>query len=181
MVLGVSGGGFLVGSRRARGRDGWSGPYLRAPGRLQEVLAAIQVLGVYEYAAREPDRWENRLGGPPKSAGSCRELFGEHPEFFTSDGEHQAALVWRRSFPRDYDTTTTERVSVELRESMKSVMRPSDGQLRLTRPPLNIEQIEVLCNLAVSLHEREIQHRQELRWWFAGVLGIITALIAVIG
>jgi len=41
-------------------------------------------------------------------------------------------------------------------------------------------QVELLCNLAISLHEREIQHKQEKRWWLAGVVGIITALLAII-
>ena len=28
--------------------------------------------------------------------------------------------------------------------------------------------------------EREIQHKQEKRWWIAGVIGISTALLAIV-
>lgn len=37
----------------------YSGPYLENPNRLQDGLAAIQVLGTYEFAARELDRQLN--------------------------------------------------------------------------------------------------------------------------
>jgi len=44
-----------------------SGPYLDNSNRLQDVLAAIQVLGTYEFAVRELDKWANLLGRKPKS------------------------------------------------------------------------------------------------------------------
>ena len=135
---------------------------------------------MFEYAARDIEKWSARLGGSPTSAESWQELFDEHPEFFTRDDDENTSLVWRRSFPRDYDTTTKQRVDNESRVALKKETRPSDNQPRLSRPPLEAAQIEQLCNLAASLHEREIQHHQEMRWWVAGVMGILTALIAVI-
>jgi hypothetical protein len=32
------------------------GPYLKTPGRLVDLLASIQVLGTFEFAAREIDK-----------------------------------------------------------------------------------------------------------------------------
>jgi len=80
------------------------GSYLKSPGRLADILAAIQVLSTYEFAARTIDRWEGRLGRQPKSAKDWMTVFLAHPEFFTCDADQKIALVWRRSFTRDYDT-----------------------------------------------------------------------------
>ena len=156
------------------------GPYLDSPGRLADLLAAIQVLGTYEFAARDIARWEKRLGRKPKSADSWHEVFLDHPEFFTCDDEQKLALVWRRSFKRDYDTLNQCQAQGEELAAMKEAERKPGAPNRISRKPLDREQIELLCNLAVHLHEREIQHKQEKRWWMAGVIGITTALLAIV-
>lgn len=157
-----------------------AGPYLGSPGRLADLLAAIQVLGTYEFAARDVDKWARRLGRKPRSADTWSEVFLDHPEFFTLDDENKMALVWRRSFRRDYDTATRTRLSGDELEALKRAEKRDAAPARVSRKPLESEQIELLCNLAVNLHEREIQHRQEKRWWLAGVIAVTTALIAVI-
>jgi len=50
---------------------------------LPDILAAILVLGTYEFAAREIEKWVNRLGREPRSAETWSAVFKEHPEFFT--------------------------------------------------------------------------------------------------
>ncbi len=155
------------------------GPYLKSPGRLADILAAIQVLGTYEFAARDIEKWERRLGRQPQSAQTWSVVFTAHPEFFTRDADNNIALVWRRSFTRDYDTQNKCIVSGQELQTLKSVEREAGEVSRISRKPLDRDQIELLCNLAINLHEREIQHRQEKRWWLAGVGGIITALLTI--
>ncbi len=156
-----------------------SGPYLNNPFRLADILAAIQVLGSYEFAARDIEKWANRLGRTPRSAATLEAVFLSHPELFTKHDTGKFALVWRRSFQRDYDTETSLRITnrKEL-EVLKKAEKESDGTARISREPLNQSQIEHLCNLAVNLHEREIQHRQEMRWWITVSVGIVIAIVA---
>lgn len=155
-----------------------SGPYLSNENRLADILAAIQVLGTYEFASRKLGRWDKRLGRVPRSAETWEEVFNAHPEFFTLDDEDQITLVWRRSFTRDYDTVTKVSVGEEKLKALKEEEK-STRTARLSRKPLNQEQIEHLCNLAINLHEREIQHRQEKRWWFTAIVAIIVAVISL--
>ena len=156
-----------------------SGPYLDNENRLPDILAAIQVLGTYEFAARKSDGWIKRLGGKPKSAKTWGDVFEQHSEFFTLDDKHNIALVWRRSFTRDYDTVNKEIVFDDELKKLKSEEKEPNAKARLSRKPLNQEQIEHLCNLAINLHEREIQHRQEKRWWVTVVVGIVVAMISI--
>lgn len=153
----------------------YTGPYLENDNRLADILAAIQVLGTYEFAARELTSWTKRLGRKPSSAESWENIFNDHPKFFTLDDTNKIALVWRRSFKRDYDTVTKKVVPDDMRVELRMV-EESSGVNRLSRQPLNQSQIEHLCNLAINLHEREIQHRQEKRWWMAAVVAVIIAI-----
>lgn len=157
----------------------YSGPYLNNPNRLQDVLAAIQVLGTYEFAARNLDKWENRLGRKPKSAESWSEVFSQHSEFFTLDDSNNIALVWRRSFKRNYDTANNIVVKGDDLDKIRADEKKPCNESRLSREPLNQQQVEHLCNLAINLHEREIQHRQEKRWWITAIIAIVVAFLSL--
>lgn len=58
------------------------GPYLKPSVRLADILAAIQVLSAYEFAARTIEKWERSLGRQPQSAETWSDVFTSHPEFF---------------------------------------------------------------------------------------------------
>lgn len=60
-------------------------PYLSHQHRLADVVAAIQVMGIYSYSARTIDSWAEILGQKPRSASSWGSIFNEHPEFFGRD------------------------------------------------------------------------------------------------
>ncbi len=156
-----------------------SGPYLDNQNRLPDILAAIQVLGTYEFASRDIEKWVTRLGREPKSAETWSDVFEQHPEFFTTDNNDKIALVWRRSFTRDYDTETKATVDTEEREKLEAEEKEPGGCPRLSRKPLNQNQIEHLCNLAINLHEREIHHQQEKRWWIAALVAVIVAGMSI--
>ncbi len=152
-------------------------PYIKHPNRLADLIAAIQVLGTYSFASRELEKWETRLGRKPVSASEWLSVFKQHPEFFTIQ-DANISLVWRRSRERNYDTYTRSLVS---REDMIKLKEKEDvsNERRLTRPPLDTAEISKLVDIAISLHEREIQHRQERRWWVTAVFSIVALIISV--
>lgn len=151
-------------------------PYIAHPNRLADLIAAIQVLGTYGFASRELSKWETRLGRKPVSADNWLTVFSQHPELFTIQ-EQNISLVWRRSRERNYDTYAQTVVSrkeeAALREDEKS------GEKRLSRPPLDTSEISHLIDMAIRLHEREIQHRQERRWWVTAVIAILGLIVSV--
>lgn len=56
-------------------------PYL-IEGRLQDVIAAIRVMGSFSrFASRESSKWNGKLG-PPKSGRDWFQVCKDHPEFF---------------------------------------------------------------------------------------------------
>ncbi|WP_457096841.1 hypothetical protein [Lysobacter sp. P5_B9] len=161
--------------------------YLRRPERLADLIAAIQVMGTYRFAVRRLDRWEKRLGRIPLSAVSWCEVFAQHPEFFTVIRErapHQSnnpnvSLVWRRSKERNFDTH--EHATVPREAAVAIAQRdPEDDAQQLSRAPLDSSEISMLVNLAVDLHERELKHKQERRWWFAALVAIAGVLVSLV-
>lgn len=160
--------------------------YVRGPARLADLIAAIQVMGTYRFAVRRLDRWERRLGRTPLSADTWREVFTQHPEFFTviresspqQSGNPNAALVWRRSKERNFDThahaTVPREVAVVIAER-----DPENNAQQLSRAPLDSSEISMLVNLAVDLHERDLKHKQERRWWFAALVAIAGVLVSL--
>ena len=60
-------------------------PYLKSPDRLGDVVAAILVMGTYKFDSMPTDKWQEYIGGQPKSAASWSDLFTQHPEFFSVD------------------------------------------------------------------------------------------------
>jgi len=57
-------------------------PYLKHPGRLPDILAAIQVMGAHRNDSQALSKWRERLGNEPVSAKNREEIFNDHPEFF---------------------------------------------------------------------------------------------------
>lgn len=155
-------------------------PYIANPKRLADLIAAIQVLGTYRFASRKIEKWEKRLGRTPVSAPDWETVFSQHPEFFTAQGDI-ISLVWRRSREQNYDTFTRQLLpredAIELSEQ-----EDENNEKRLSRPPLNSSEVSKLVDIAISLHEREIRHAQERRWWITAVIalaGLIATLTGV--
>ena len=153
-------------------------PYVRNPARLADLIAAIQVMGTYRFASRLAERWETRLGRRPVSAANWGALFLEHPEFFTiQDGS--VSLVWRRSMVRNYDTREGRTLSFEEASAM-ALQDKEVAEQRLSRPPLDASQMVKLVDIAINIHEREIQHQQERRWWIGAVLVILGIVLGAV-
>lgn len=126
-------------------------------GRLEDVLALIQVLALDKDSHRSEEGLKSELPARPSSSDSWLQLAKEHQEFFrVVDGKnHPISLV-------------TRHVSDEA------------GQ---KRPPLSPEHTQTLLNSAIELHDRQIRRSQ--RWtvlipiWVA-VIGGIFAVIKVL-
>ncbi len=154
-------------------------PYIANPKRLADLIAAIQVLGTYRFASRRMQKWEKRLGRTPVSAPDWSTVFSQHPEFFTTQGD-LISLVWRRSRERNYDTYNRQLLPRERAKEL-SQQESEDNAMRLSRPPLDSSEVSKLIDIAVSLHEREIRHAQERRWWITAVLALLGFIITLYG
>ena len=127
--------------------------------RLADVIAAIQILGSYEWASRKIDGWTKKLG-KPKSADNWKVVFKQHPEFFRlSENDEWASLRWRHGYDRNYDLAQKK----ELNEAEIKNLEPEQKE-NLTRKFLNPNQIESLMKTAIDLHRSTIAQKQEKRW-----------------
>ena len=149
-------------------------PYLKSDRRLGDVIAAIQLLGTYQWANRDIGGWAKQLDTPEISGEAAwSSVFREHPEFFRINDLGKASLRWRHAYDRTYNTKTRKTISVEEFEQLDE-----KEQEIYSRPPLTAEQIQSLMATAVEMHGRAIAHSQENRWL---TLVLFTLLGVVLG
>jgi hypothetical protein len=119
--------------------------YLRA-GRLPDVVALLQVLGLDETSHRSESGLRDELQRSPLSADSWTEVANQHPEFFRvrPKGDHVVSLLARHVSPRG----------------------------EVGRPPLTTETVKELVNVALSIHDRELTQSRAWHVWLplAGVV-----------
>lgn len=125
-------------------------------GRLEDVLALLQVLALDKDSHRSESGLKEELSDKPKSAMTWLALAKDHQEFFR--------VVESKKFP----------VSLVLRH----VSDPEKDK----RPPLSPEQAQSLLSTAIELHDRQLKRSQ--RWtvlipiWVA-VIGALVTLVKV--
>jgi hypothetical protein len=146
-------------------------PYL-ASGRLEKVLAAIQILGSYDWASREASSWAEKLDSAHETEGWLR-LFNEHPEFFRVSEDSWVSLRWRHGYDRIYSVSMQRELSPEEVKTLKSTSTDE----KLSRRPLTPEQITGLMKTAIELHGRAIAHEQERRWLTPFLFPILGAMV----
>lgn len=110
-----------------------------APGRLQDVMALIQVLGLDEHAHRSEDGLQSELQGIPRSGATWAEVAQAHPEFFRvrPEGEHRVSLVSRHVTPKN------------------------EKDVRQLPP----EFIGKLLQAAIDLHDRQVRRDERWAYW----------------
>lgn len=152
-------------------------PYLES-GRLADIVAAIPVLGAFEKRTSQSiEYWQKKLGEP----GSCRcwkNVFEAHPEFFrinTDESKYLVSLRWRWALDKDYDPDSGASLSALDIEKLGT-----EQKKKLTMMPLAPEQIEVLINTAVKLHESAIELERHSRWWVQLVIPAVTTIVGVL-
>ena len=150
-------------------------PYLKKAERLADVIAAIQVMGEYKFYKLDFASWADRISGDQSKADYWRKVFEEHPEFFRLDAKNEkASLVWRRQKPKRYSVDQARIVS---REEAQSI-----GWERISRAPLQSNELQSLMSVAVEIHSQAIGNQNARRWWVPLVAGFFGALAgALIG
>jgi hypothetical protein len=169
-------------------------PYLE-PGRLPDLIAAIQVMATAGWGSLPIGRWVAELEGAEEVALGKRaqaptegadykkweEIFEQHREFFkiyTLEGDKRVALRWRFAQPVDYDPRTGKVLSVE--ELQDITVRDEKFYAQFTRKPLAPEQVDVLIKTAVELHSRVIAAQQDRRWLWPIVVSLAVAAIGLL-
>lgn len=151
-------------------------PYLSPEGRLADVIAAIQAMGTYKIYKLDFRGWSDRISGSEENEDHWREVFEQHPEFFRLDStKSKASLVVRRQHPKRYNIDTQEIISydsyLKLREEDPNKFE------RISRTPLQPEEISVLIDVAIQMHSRAVDGERLKYWW----IPLASALFAFIG
>lgn len=123
------------------------------PGRLQDVLALIQVLGLDEHAHRSESGLLDELCGPPRSAPTWDAVADDHREFFRvrPDGEHRVSLLARHVVPK-------------LEDDSRQI------------PP---EFIGKLMQSAIDLHDRQIKRDERWAYWVPILVALLAGLFSL--
>jgi hypothetical protein len=157
-----------------------SDPYLK-PGRLADVLAALQVIASAERPERKIKDWADELDRKHDEAAIAkwRAVFEEHPEFFLTyrlpDEEDLKAALRLRYVVKTFDPKT----GIDYTQAQISEMSNTQ-RWGLTTKPLGGDQIQALVSTAIALHTRALGELQASRWWIpiiAAVVGFFGALL----
>jgi hypothetical protein len=147
--------------------------YLNEPGRLPDVLAAIQSMAAYKFYKLSFEAWADRISGDGNLADHWRTVFEDHPEFFRLDRKREkASLVWRRQTPKRFHVDRQRLLSHE-----EFYALPDSEKDRVSRSQLSTADIQALMATAVELHARQVELRKERRWW----IPLLTAAAGLIG
>ena len=130
-------------------------PYMK-DGRLQNVLALIQVLAFSPKTRRTEDGLTTELKRAPDSAGSWIDLAKEHSEFFRVREEEGKAT----------------HVSLIARNAQQSVA-DKDGDL--SKPLLTSDIANKLMEFAVELHDKEMRRKD---FWRTVIIPLVVSVMA---
>ena len=155
--------------------------YLNEPGRLNDVVAAIQAMATYKFYKLDFAAWADRITADQARANHWQKIFEEHPEFFRLDGDKKkASLVWRRQYPRRYHVDEDRTLSKAELDTLDEKIRAD----RISRTPLTSSDISILVQTAIDLHSRALDAKKDMRWWIplaaaagGGLLGSIAAAL----
>jgi len=127
-------------------------PYL-IENRLADVLALIQILGLYTFAHRSNGGIQRESQALPKSAKDWDQVALEHPEFFRviKSKEESISLIARHS-------------------------QPSDGGAGYSR--LSLDLVTKLMETAIKIHDSQLNSSREWTFWLPVVGAFIGVIIA---
>src|SRR5688572_4042946 len=127
-------------------------PYLR-PNRLQDIVAALQIMGSYRTYKMSVEAWKEKIENNPLSAPTWTEVFKEHPEFFRQNDLGLFSLMWRNGMPHSEDS----------------------------RVPLAGDQIMALMNTALQFHAKAHEEQRDKRWWMPILAAVFAAVLGFVG
>jgi hypothetical protein len=181
------------------------GQYLEK-GRLANVIAAIQAMGVADRPSGTLNRWVAELEGSeeltseqleqsPKFAErkKWQTVFEQHPEFFKSytlRGEPRVLLRWRyaESLKSEANGAANGKDSQKDSEEDDGEDEPQDklkdkpgSNAEPTSKPLSADQIQVLINTAIEMHAKEVageQNPDKFRPLYMAIIGAALGTVA---
>src|SRR6187402_926150 len=106
-------------------------PYTENKNRLADVIASIQVMGIYKFYKENLSKWAYRISGSIEKADYWENIFRARPEFFRIDSTgSQVSLVWRRTYQKLYDVDSEEKIT---RQEFRNLTM--DQKKRISRTP----------------------------------------------
>ena len=151
-------------------------PYLANTNRLPDVIAAIQAMATYKFYKLDFEGWADRISGDETTAEHWRSVFEEHPEFFRLDGaKEKASLVWRRQRQKLYSVDREQRITRDDYDQLTGAQKD-----RISRMPLNADEISTLISTATDLHTRAIEQRREYRWWIPLIAALFGSFLGAL-
>lgn len=123
--------------------------------RLGDVIRLINALGLESNDFKNESDIDTALRAKkPMSAAIWFKVLADHPEFFRQNGDYSRYALVARSY-----------IKVEANQP---------------RPPLEQQDVQKLCDLAVTFHDKEVQQSQSYTLWFpliAAVLASVTLIL----
>jgi hypothetical protein len=181
------------------------GQYLEKD-RLANVIAAIQAMGVADRPSGTLNRWVAELEGSeeltseqleqsPKFAErkKWQTVFEQHPEFFKSytlRGEPRVLLRWRYAESLKSEANGAANGKDSQKDSQEDdgedepKDKPKDKPGSNAEPPskpLSADQIQVLINIAIEMHAKEVageQNPDKFRPLYMAVIGAALGTVA---
>jgi len=151
-------------------------PYLNAPNRLADVIAAIQVMATYKFYKLDFAQWADRIEAKTDRADYWRKVIKEHPEFFRTDSkDEKASLVWRRQHQKRFDVDTESKITKE-----DFLARSDVSKARVSRSRLTSEELKTLIDAAIKLHSAAFEQKKYRSWWVTPAMSFAGAIIGVI-
>lgn len=133
------------------------------PGRLSDVLALIQVLAYNKFAKRTHEGLVAQLRRAPLTASTWVEIGNQHPELFR--------VLEAEQHHSNQDTVTL--IARFVQEGVPSEV-PGEPSKSL---PLSPDTTGKLMDLAIQLHDREVQRRDR---WKSVLVPTFVAIIAAV-
>jgi hypothetical protein len=160
------------------------GGYLE-PGRLPDVIAALQVMAAGPRPYKTIVDWADELSRPRNEDSTPAQtetdrwaaVFKEHPEFFLvyrrkREPDIDKAALRLRYIKKDYDPYTQKEYTPE-----EAGQLAKDVRDKLTTKPLEADQISALVDTAIELHKRALEETAARRWW----IPVLTAILGFVG
>jgi len=156
-------------------------PYL-VPGRLADVLAAVQIMASAERPERRIKDWADELdrAHDDSTVERWKRVFSEHREFFLvyslkGENDLKAALRWRY-VNKLYDAKTGKEYTPEEKERLSK-----EQQWSLTTKPLPAQGVTALMDTAINLHNRAIEELGATRWWMPVLVAVVGGVLTLGG
>jgi hypothetical protein len=90
----------------------------------------------------------------------------------------KSVACWRRQYPKRFHVDLEKHLSVEEYQALHE-----DQKDRVSREPLNPEDIKALVDTAINLHSRALESEHARKWWIplasSAIGGLLGAILGV--